>query len=444
MHSPTVPRAAAIASTPAITAVLAVATASPASAHERWFVENTDGGDWSFFLSPLPLALTATMVAVTVAWRLVARWLPSLELPPLRPLGQITAYVPRLLAIYLGISLLALAVTGDFLSHALRLRDVPGGFIAGLVEGILGVWFITGIRLRTTSLLFASLGPLALLAAGPVALLESAALFGIAAFLCIVPPSDRTFGHVKPDPAVLRTALLALRVGVATSLITLAFSEKFTNPELASDTLARYPLLDVFSQIGIQLPHHTFTAIAGSIELLFGLLLLSSALPQVVVLVAAVPFNATLLLFGQTELIGHLPVYGVFLALIIYGSSPATAPAVSWLPRLGSARPEAATPQVPRIVTHAVYRATSPSWPSVADDGAMIRPAEIVALTPLARGWATCPSLAAAGTHQSSGGASDLHNSDDNVTPCPYNVSRRTQSPYAGLASTAGMAITDG
>lgn len=80
-------------------------------------------------------------------------------------------------------------------------------------------------------------------------------------------------------------------------------------------------------------------AVAGSVELLFGLLVLSGALPQVVVLVAAVPFNATLLLFGRTELIGHLPVYGVFLTLLVYGSNPATAAEVSWLPRLGRAQP---------------------------------------------------------------------------------------------------------
>jgi uncharacterized membrane protein YphA (DoxX/SURF4 family) len=353
MRSHTVLRAAAVTAAAAITLLLPVVTASPASAHERWFVDNTDGGDWGFYFSPLPVALTLAVVTVTVAWRLVARRLPSPELAPLRPLGRITAYVPRLLAIYLGISLLALAVSGDFLSHSLRLSDVPGGSVAGLVEGILGVWFITGIRLRATTVVFATLGPLALLAAGPVALFESAVLFGIAAFLCILPPSDRTFGHVEPDPAVLRAALLALRVGVATSLVTLAFSEKFANPELASHTLEKYPLLDVFSQIGIHLPHDTFTAIAGSIELLFGLLLLSGALPQVAVLIAAVPFNATLLLFGQTELIGHLPVYGVFLTLIIYGSSPTTAPAVSWLPRPGRGRPEAVTPKVPRIVTPA-------------------------------------------------------------------------------------------
>lgn len=56
-------------------------------------------------------------------------------------------------------------------------------------------------------------------------------------------------------------------------------------------------------------------------------------------MVAMVPFNATLLLFGQTEMTGHLPVYGVFLALLVFGSDPATAPLVRWLPtRTGSRR----------------------------------------------------------------------------------------------------------
>lgn len=324
---------AAAGTTTALTLLLPVAAAAPASAHERWFVEDTPGGDWGFFLSPLPLALTAVMLAVTVAWRMAARRLPSPELPPLRRLGALTPYVPRLLAIHLGVSLLALAATGSFLAHSLPLDRVPGGPAAGLVEGALGVWFITGIRLRPAAVALIGLGPLILAAAGPVALGENAALLGVAVFLAVLPPSDGTFGRVAPPTARLRAALLALRVGAATALITLAFSEKFTNPALARETLAHYPALDVFSVAGVHVGHDTFIAVAGSVELLFGLLVLSGALPQVAVLVAAVPFNATLLLFGQTELVGHLPVYGIFLTLLVYGSDPATTPAVRWLPR---------------------------------------------------------------------------------------------------------------
>ena len=309
-----------------------VLTAVPASAHERWFVDNEPGGDWGFFFSPLPLALTAVVVVVTVAWRLVALRLPSPELGFLRPVGRLAPYVPRLLAIHLGVSLLALAATGGFLSHAIDTADVPGGPAAALVEGALGVWFITGVRLRAAALGLVALGPLVLASGGLVSLLESGALLGIAGFLAVLPPSDGTFGRVGPRPERLRIALLALRVGVAVALITLAFSEKFTNPAMAYETLEAYPRLDVFSLVGIHLSRDAFITIAGSIELLFGLLVLSGALPQVATLVAAVPFNATLLLFGQTELVGHLPVYGVFLTLLVYGSSPATAPAVRWLP----------------------------------------------------------------------------------------------------------------
>jgi hypothetical protein len=63
-----------------------------------------------------------------------------------------------------------------------------------------------------------------------------------------------------------------------------------------------------------------FIRTAGAIEVLFGLLLISGALPQAIVLIAGIPFNATLWFFGATELIGHLPVYGAMLVLRVYGS----------------------------------------------------------------------------------------------------------------------------
>jgi len=99
-----------------------------------------------------------------------------------------------------------------------------------------------------------------------------------------------------------------------------------------------FPQLDVFALVGIDLPVDHFVAVAGVTELLFGLLVISGALPQVAVLVAGIPFNATLLLFGGTELLGHLPVYGIFLTLLAYGSNRETAKLVRWLPGLRALR----------------------------------------------------------------------------------------------------------
>jgi hypothetical protein len=83
--------------------------------------------------------------------------------------------------------------------------------------------------------------------------------------------------------------------------------------------------------VGLPVGDETFVVIAAAVELLFGLLVLSGAALQVGVLVAAVPFNATLPIFGSVELIGHLPVYGIFLTLLAYASDPRTAPEVSRL-----------------------------------------------------------------------------------------------------------------
>ncbi|MEV0563116.1 hypothetical protein [Dactylosporangium sp. NPDC050588] len=305
-------------------------------AHEKWFLKDPSAytPDWSFATRPATLAVLALVVAVTVAWRAAGRRVGTPELGILRPLGRITPYLPRLLAIHLGVSLLTLAARGYFLAADLELHELPAPALLGVVEGALGVWFITGYRLRPAALLLVVVGPVALAATGPVSLLEAADLLGIAGFLAFLPPSGDRHGAVTPDPKTLRRALLALRVGVATALVTLAFSEKLANPAMARATLEHYPQLDVFAYLGLHVPADTFILVAGATELLFGLLVLSGAMPQLAMLVAAVPFNATLLIFGAPELLGHLPVYGVFLTLLAYGSDPATAGDVRWLPRL--------------------------------------------------------------------------------------------------------------
>jgi hypothetical protein len=347
----TVRRSGALAAAVAAGVTTAVAAGpSPASAHEKWFVEDPGSypTDWAFALRPITFGLILTVVLVAILWRYVAvRFLPTPELRVLSFVGRIVPYVPRLLAVHLGVSLLAAAVTGHFLTHDLKVGHLAAGTAMLLAEGAVGIWFITGIRLRPAAVALAVLGPLALLVTGPVGLLSAMDLLGVAVFLAFVPPSDAAFGRVEPDAATLRRALLGLRLGAGGALITLAFAEKLANPAMARETVHLYPQLDVFALVGIHVPIDTFVAVAGVTELLFGLLVISGALPQVAVLVAGIPFNATLLLFGSTELLGHLPVYGIFLTLLAYGSDPRTAALVRWLPpmRTGLLRRPAREPE---------------------------------------------------------------------------------------------------
>jgi hypothetical protein len=202
------------------------------------------------------------------------------------------------------------------------------------------VWLVTGYRVRAAAALVLGLGPALAFVAGPTALGECANLAAVAAFLVVLPPSGDAHGAVRATGEQLRLALVLLRVGVGVALVVLAFSEKLTNPTMALRTLEEYPQLDVFGLVGIDVAPETFVVVAGAVELLFGLLVISGAFPQVAVLVAMVPFNATLLIFGQTEMVGHLPVYGVFLALLVYGSNARTAGEVRWLPGRDAPTPE--------------------------------------------------------------------------------------------------------
>ena len=122
-----------------------------------------------------------------------------------------------------------------------------------------------------------------------------------------------------------------LRVGAGVALIVVAFAEKLANPEMALAFLAEHPDFNVAALVGLPMGDLEFVRLAGAIEVLFGLLLISGALPQAIVLIAGIPFNATLWFFGTDELLGHLPVYGAMLVLLVYGSHPQLRPAVSAL-----------------------------------------------------------------------------------------------------------------
>jgi hypothetical protein len=312
----------------------------PAFAHETWFTDERPPYAWDFAFEPATLAAIAVVLLVAVAWRLAGAGLPSPELPFLNPVGRLAPWIPRLLAVHAGVSLLAQAASGSYLAPSLELPHGGAGTFLALLEGVTGVWLIAGYRIRPAAMLLAASGPLGAIGYGVVPILERVDLLGIAVFLAIVPPDDDApGGKTIPTHNVLAGALFGLRLLVGGSLIVLAFTEKLARPDLALAFLEHYPALNILQSLGFDVADLTFVRIAGAVELLFGLLVISGAIPQVAVIVAGIPFNATLLYFGESELIGHLPVYGGMLALLVYGSLKETAHLVPWLPHR---RPERA------------------------------------------------------------------------------------------------------
>ncbi|CAN5154714.1 hypothetical protein BH24ACT10_BH24ACT10_09050 [soil metagenome] len=297
-------------------------------AHQTWFVHHPE--DYPVGLGaltrPVVLAGLMAVVLVAVAWRVVAGRVGPVELRALRPLGALAPWVPRLLAVHLGLSLVVLTWTRSLLDPSVAAPDGWAGTLLLAPQAVVGALLVAGVLVRLAAWLVVLAGPVLLVLEGPLSLLMCLVLLGIAGFLVLVPPDPARTGRADLHPARLRPALLVLRLGAAGSLLVLAVVEKLANPAMGEAMLSQEPVLNLLSPLGMS--PAAFVVLAGCVEVLFALLVLSGAAPQVVALVAAVPFTASLALFGGTELIGHLPVYGVLLTLLVLGSGTRTAPQV--------------------------------------------------------------------------------------------------------------------
>jgi hypothetical protein len=259
-------------------------------------------------------------------------------------------------------SLLGLLSLGVFLSPAMDLHWNAIGVILGAVMALSAVAMASGYMAREAAWLLVASGPLAMLEFGIPPVLQRVDLIGLAGFI-IVAGAGRWSADVergasadpftdgsKLDASGVRTlgiAIFLFRVAAGLALILVAGYEKLFNPELALQFLDKYPDLQVAQLLGLPLSDLQFIRAAGAVEVLFGLLLISGALPQVIILIAGVPFTATLFVFGINELVGHLPIYAAMFTIFVFGSHPQLRQTVyAWPWQLGGRddplRPDAA------------------------------------------------------------------------------------------------------
>ena len=317
-------------------------------AHETWFTDLTPS-DWSFAFEAATLALLGLAVLVTLAVRVVAMAFPGRDVPFL---ARMAPFMPFAVRMHLAVALVGLLSLGVYLSPAMDLEATPAGVALGAVMAIAAITMATGWHAREGALLLVAAGPLGVLEFGASPVLQRIDMLGLACFVLLTGPgrwsADLELDRIsEPSPQAKARAIWALRMAAGTALIVVAFVEKLANPDLALHFLAEHPDFNVAQLMGVPISDLEFIRLAGAIEVLFGLLLISGALPQMCILIAGVPFNATLYFFGNTELVGHLPIYGAMLVLLVYGSDPLLRPAVSgawpWgRPRLRLRRPAAA------------------------------------------------------------------------------------------------------
>ena len=312
-----------------------------AAAHERWFVDNPDSYpvDFSLLLSwpvllvmSAGLLITGLMVALDRNYRHWRRKLnPALEnvLVGLdeKRLRRVYAYLPLLLALHTAVPLLVNGFGLRLFAPNLKMTPSLLSGLFGLAEVLIALALVYGLFTRYAALALIVLyflgGLLSFFLSIPALLLpEHCYLVGIGLFLYVVGrgpfSADALLGlRFSPNPNFVHLAIPALRWTLGLSIVLLALTEKLLNPALAQAFLIQKIDFNLGSNFGIT--NASFVYLAGFVELTFGLLLISGALPRLVIFSLWIPFNLTLPYLGWIELAGHLPTYAIMLVLLIVG-----------------------------------------------------------------------------------------------------------------------------
>ena len=301
-----------------------------AFAHEKWFHRGPwEPANWRNVAQFPTAALIAGVVVITIVGALIRRRLarPNV-LPGPVALGadpdgitRFYSWVPVILAIHVALPLLVYGIQGHLFAPYLNLEGAWQYWLGLIQVGAAVALFYGGLtRLAAIAIGVAWLIGIGVFGLEPM--LENSHYVGFAAFFFLAGRGPFSVDHLlfprwDPPSHKMHLAPSALRIGVGISLVTVAFTEKLANPQLALSFLQQHPL-NFTAALGMPMSDATFLLCAGSVELLIGLFVVFGLFPRLIILFAWLPFNLTLTIFDWVELIGHLPFYGAMAFLLVW------------------------------------------------------------------------------------------------------------------------------
>src|SRR5882724_38284 len=253
--------------------------------HERWFLDETkfpvQFGTWNTADSLVPIAVAlGVTAAATVLWR--ARGRHSVVPGPIG-LGmpwenyvQLLSWVPLVIGLHMGVTLLVSGVSRQLFIPNLVLPENLLGGLLGMVEIAIALSFIYGALARPAAAALGVTWIIGILVFGPLRLIEHTEILGVAFFLFATGRGPLAFDMAldklnKPLAPLIPYAVPVLRVSLGIGLTVVAFTEKLWNIPMGLAFLADHHF-NFFPYIGLPSIDDTkFLLIAGTVELLVGL-----------------------------------------------------------------------------------------------------------------------------------------------------------------------------
>jgi hypothetical protein len=301
--------------------------------HERWFLDESkfpvqfDTWNTSNGLVPVAVAIAITAVA-TVIYRTRGRHSvvpgPVQLGMPWENYVRLLTWVPLVIGVHMGVTLLVSGVSRQLFVPNLELPVNLLGGVLGMIEIAIALSFIYGALARPAAAMLGVIWLIGAIVFGPLRLIEHTEILGIAFFIFATGRGPLAFDMAldrlnKPVARLIPYAVTVLRVALGIGLTVVAFTEKIWNVPMALAFLQDHNF-NFFPYIGLtSIDNEKFVLIAGTIELIVGLMLIAGTYVRLVILITLIPFNLTLPFMGWRELVGHLPTYGILALLLLWG-----------------------------------------------------------------------------------------------------------------------------
>ncbi|MEL7214046.1 MAG: hypothetical protein AAGK92_15380 [Pseudomonadota bacterium] len=295
-------------------------SAFAATAHVRWFVDSgvtVENFEAYNLTDPEVLIWIAISVIIVGSSVFLDTVLPTVRIVDSKTRHDFI----ELLRIFTGMSLLLTAYEGAIVAPHLTAYGSFGTVLITL-QVVIGILLMANrfIRHAAIFMVFLQLG--LAIQFGILSAMEYLIVIGIAIFLLINDlPTEELRARFKPYSVAL------LRIFTGISLITLGFSEKLFGAVMAESFLAAYQW-NFVAALGFEFfTDRLFVLSAGFTEVIFGVILVLGTTTRLNVIALSIVLFASNVLFiiegnneaALVEFVGHMPVIGVALILILLG-----------------------------------------------------------------------------------------------------------------------------
>lgn len=287
-----------------------------ASAHVKWFAQDQPSTPpvefhWS---DPGVIIWIAVCVVIIAAAILLERVLrkPSSFKDLCERNGKYIRYVFQFLV---GVWLITTAYNGQLLAPNYLADESLVSHALLIAEYAVGIAFIVNLLVPAASVVLLLVYIGVMIQHGFVETLDHVDIIGYSVFLFMMTaPQQWGLTYYK------QWAIPTLRFFTGAALIVLGLSEKLLNPQLAMSFLQDHHW-NFMQMLGMQFfTDELFILSAGFTEMLFGIIFILGVVTRINTAVLAIFFTTTAIVLGPTEIIGHLPFFGIVALFLLYGS----------------------------------------------------------------------------------------------------------------------------